>query len=327
MRKYKEIWKMVLFCFILFIPFWSLMYFLHNKEMWYMDDEFAAWKQNKDIINSNIYGKEYFRYIILGDSRANGAFQPELLSDDTYNLALGGATPIEMYYTMQTYLESHNAPEKIFIAFGDYHIMAMDCFWGRTMYFNQFSDKQVTEVFNTAKQFQEKTIYNDNYWKDWLCYRWKLPNKYIPALLNSAFVGRKEENETIYAQTINSRGRYIIPNNEYSDGLAQESLFSEFIECKLLTFYYKQLIELLIENKIEVHIERIPYNENTFQAIPDLMKEQIKDYYEKLKYDYPEITVNSEIMMYENDNFGDAGHLNKIGSKKYSEYIKEKYLE
>ena len=41
---------------------------------------------------------------------------PALLHEDTYNIAIGGATPIEMYYAVENYIEHNGAPENAVVS-------------------------------------------------------------------------------------------------------------------------------------------------------------------------------------------------------------------
>ena len=92
-------WRQIGRLFIKFIGivlpvFAALSLYCALFPMWYMDGEYAMYKQQKDYITGN---GEYNRVLIMGDSRTKAGFIPDELSNDCYNLALGGTTPIEGY--------------------------------------------------------------------------------------------------------------------------------------------------------------------------------------------------------------------------------------
>ena len=85
-------WRQIGRLFIKFIGivlpvFAALSLYCALFPMWYMDGEYAMYKQQKDYITGN---GEYNRVLIMGDSRTKAGFIPDELSNDCYNLALGG---------------------------------------------------------------------------------------------------------------------------------------------------------------------------------------------------------------------------------------------
>ena len=87
--------------------------------MSYMDVEYAMYKQQKDYISKN---HDTNRVLILGDSRAKASFMPDVLGEDVYNISLGGISPVESYYMLKEYLENHDAPEYLILAYAPMHL-------------------------------------------------------------------------------------------------------------------------------------------------------------------------------------------------------------
>ena len=81
----------------------------------FTDQEVPYYLWNREITNTK-QDKKY-DVLILGDSVANAAYIPEVLSDHVINLALGGTTPVENYYTMQDWLKYNPAPKVCYISF------------------------------------------------------------------------------------------------------------------------------------------------------------------------------------------------------------------
>ena len=64
------------------------------------------WYHIKEVVNSTY--NENIELIVIGDSRAKAAFIPsELPEINSFNLSLGGATPVEGYYILKKYLKGH----------------------------------------------------------------------------------------------------------------------------------------------------------------------------------------------------------------------------
>ena len=102
MRKLvKLFWKSLCVMFPMLV---AIGYF-HARPMSYADGEIPYYIWNKDKATTT--SDKPYETIILGDSVANAAYAPEILSDRTLNLSLGGTTTVENYYILRDWLE-HN---------------------------------------------------------------------------------------------------------------------------------------------------------------------------------------------------------------------------
>ena len=79
---------------------------------------FDLWNKEK----TNTKQEKYYEAVFLGDSTANAAYVPEVLSDASINLSLGSITPMEAYYILQDWIEHNEAPKTCYISFLDYHM-------------------------------------------------------------------------------------------------------------------------------------------------------------------------------------------------------------
>jgi len=89
----KLLLRILLFFIIILIP---LQVYLFCFPMQYNHTDYVMWKDTWD----NLKDSES-EVIIIGDSRAKAGIYPLNLNDDVYSLTLGGATPIEGYYTLK----------------------------------------------------------------------------------------------------------------------------------------------------------------------------------------------------------------------------------
>ncbi len=58
-----------------------------NDPMSCFEGEYACYRQNREVAQ---HSDRYYRVLICGDSTAKTSWVPALLSDDSYNYALGG---------------------------------------------------------------------------------------------------------------------------------------------------------------------------------------------------------------------------------------------
>ena len=76
---------------------------------------------------------------------------PALMNESCINMAVGGATSIEMYYFFRQYLQDHKAPETVIIMFAPFHYWHIDNYETRTLYFKAIPLTSLPELYNNAK--------------------------------------------------------------------------------------------------------------------------------------------------------------------------------
>ena len=322
-------WRQIGKLFIKFIGivlpvFVALSLYCALFPMWYMDGEYAMYRQQKDYIRENGDGS---RVVIIGDSRAKAGFIPDELSDDCYNLALGGTTPIEGYYTLKEYLEHHPAPEYVVVAYAPKHWIVADNFWTRTVYFHMMERADIQEVFETAETYQDnKDILIDNYKLEYIMYQFYMPNKYCTALKNAGFIGRYEFNEYKYEQMILERGHNYFGTANVSSGVNVEvKSYDDFDSSDVITFYMQKLIELCEKNSIRMVVEQLPINETSGTRMKNDFQKHYCDYMLALANANPNVEFHSNFRIYPNEYFGDPSHLNEAGAMAWCEEMKACY--
>ena len=111
----KQIVKLIIKCGCVMLPLLVVCMYIRSHPLAFMDNEAPHYLWNK--IKTNTAGGQTYDVLILGDSAANAAYMPEALSGTTLNLALGGTTPVENYYTLQDWLAHNPAPKACYISF------------------------------------------------------------------------------------------------------------------------------------------------------------------------------------------------------------------
>lgn len=281
---------------------------------------FDLWNKEK----TNTKQEKYYEAVFLGDSTANAAYVPEILSDASINLSLGSITPMEAYYILQDWMEHNEAPKTCYISFLDYHMKDTGTFWIRTMYTHRFRLDQNLEMLKEILKYGEGTsIETDHYVTDFIAYELRLPNKYITSLMNAGFNQRYEENVKARALSALHGGRYIARGTQEYE-TSKIIKFKNFEVHPLFDRYYRRLIELCEEHDIQVRLVKLPLPEN--EKFSKNYKEEFGNYYDQLKKDYPDITVDW-IPTYKQEYFADRNHVNSHGALQFSREMKERYPE
>lgn len=281
---------------------------------------FDLWNKEK----TNTKQEKYYEAVFLGDSTANAAYVPEVLSDASINLSLGSITPMEAYYILQDWIEHNEAPKTCYISFLDYHMKDTGTFWIRTMYTHRFRMDQNLEMLKEILKYGEGTsIETDHYVTDFIAYELRLPNKYITSLMNAGFNQRYEENIKARALSALHGGRYIARGTQEYE-TSKTIKFKNFEVHPLFDRYYRRLIELCMEHDIQVRLVKLPLPEN--EKFTENYKEEFGKYYDRLKVDYPDITVDW-IPTYKQEYFADRNHVNSHGALQFSREMKARYPE
>ena len=351
----KNVWKLVRNFIILAIPLIVMCVYTFFCPMYFMATEYSMWQEEKEYVK----GGEDADVLILGDSRAKSGIIPELLmsqddpsasqssasqssanqssanqssanqnsengnSDDhpsIYNAAIGGATPIEMYYAFETYLKNHRAPEKVILIFAPYHMCDIDN-WEQTLYYNYLSVPQEMKVYCEAvKLGEEKVAYK---WApcSMLSYKLRLPNKFLSAQYNAGFFRRYDENIKKKNTVIADKGYTVFGTDNGNSGLSYEVHHKEFDYSELVVSYYKRLLELMEKSGTKVYIIQSPVNTESFEKITPEFKEGYADMLNELT-EGKDFYVETELFPYDNKYFGDNNHLNRSGAEVFSSSLK-----
>ncbi|MDD3413171.1 MAG: hypothetical protein PHY47_04150 [Lachnospiraceae bacterium] len=316
------VWKLIYKFLLIGIPLYLLMLYTYFFPMNYMAIEYSMWAQQKEYSKSGNAANT----LIIGDSRAKSGLMPTLLSEDTYNMAIGGTTSIEMYYALNRYLDHHTAPKNIMIIFAPYHFCDIDN-WGQTQYFNYLTTPELLEVYQNALKFDDKVVLAGNPITDMISYKLRLPNKYLSAQYNALFFGRRNDNLSKYQSVEKDLGYSAFGTDKGNDGENYETHHEIFDQSLLVESYYYKLLQLCVDNDIRVFIEQSPVNQASYDLISNDFFDGYHEFLSEVSATYPSISINSEVIAYDNQYFGDNNHLNPDGAKIFTDSIKKKYPE
>ncbi len=276
-------------------------------------------------------GPERIHTLILGDSRAKSGIIPEVLGggdgQGIYNMAIGGATAIEMYFALENYLECHQAPENAIIIFAPYHFCDIDN-WQQTLYYNYLSLPDVLQVEMDAIRLGEnESIRYPGSIGDFVSFRLRLPNKYLDAIYQAGIHGRAPENQMKYDSVRADRGYTEFGDEKGNDGLNYETHHSYFDYSPLVLYYYDKLLSLCEEKGIHVIIEQSPINQASHEVMQEAFTEGYQEFVRSVADRHPSFTVISEVPVYDNLYFGDNNHMNRSGAEIFSAALSETYSD
>ena len=293
-------------------------------EMKYFDGEYPAWIQQKNYTHTK--GNES-QILFLGDSAFKAAIFPELIAEDAYNLSLGGAGPIEMYYSFKNYLANHPKPQKIFISFGPMHFIYLDRYRDRTLYFHFLNpNEQIESQINIFKFRDVALIDMPMMLIENLQFLMRFPTKYFQTIKMSE-LKRDSLNQNLYEKISLERGHMLFGNdpNWFNHYVPHEQLQVDFKLLNVEDFYMRQILKLCNDNKISVKIVQAPINQLTYQTASE--HNYFQPYFEYLRSLSNEfdVEVETELIFYDLNLFGESLHLNEEGAEIYTRYLKSKY--
>ena len=344
-----KIVKFLAKCILASLPLLAVVIFAAANPMCYMDEEYPAWRYTMDTVDNAGCGADV---LILGDSRAMADLIPEVISGELLgdesaaieNLAVGGATTIEMYCFLERYLEHNEAPETAVVMFAPFHYSYIDNYKTRTTYFNALTlpqlirllkDAKEAELENSAASYAPADLsasYCAVKFEDYIPYtisaRLFMPDVYLPAMLNARLIGRKSLNTAAYDNLRASHGQGYFGTLDGCSDAAYEASYTQMSEddnAYLLKSYADRLLKLLYDNGVKVILAQPPMNETTYDSLDANYVNQYRDYITTLCEAYDNVIFEDMPQRYDNEYFGDASHLNEKGAVKFSKEFAEKY--
>ncbi len=274
-----------------------------NYKMLYMEPEYPMWKEVKDRINkkSNVS----VNLVMLGDSRAKAGFKPTLLNNiNAINLSLGGATPVEGYFTINNYLKNNPKPDKVVLSYTPTHLESDNAWLVRTVPFDFLSNKEYEEV--EKMEYQLNKVYIN---KSYTYY--KNPFVYGNYFINGLKEKRWIKNKIFYNECKKFKGYHWFGRGNISNGFNDETRRkTKFNYSKLHNYYLEKILKLLTEKQIEIYYYTMPFNKSSFDVIKKEYINGYISYINSLSKKYNIKICNIPFYM-SNDNFGDPSHLFK----------------
>lgn len=272
---------------------------------------------NKFLINEHelIDMPEDYTYLILGDSVQKTGINPTLISDELLNLGLPGAKPMGQFLLLKRYLKKHNTPKAIFL-----YVDPEDA---------RDSLYVILRYFVNIPEFI--SIWGDLSWEERQCFIWR----YWASLDERKVRLTKREK---YPQRNNIFVRDMKTNQGYMPSPSADNAISDDYFTKSKKRYQNTISISKKDMKYLNKIVKLASSENIKIVFVGFLAPKELDYileergfntsyrlfFEILKQGYPDAyCIDQPILHLENRYFGDMSHLNKDGSKIYTEYFKK----
>ena len=317
-------------CILVLLPLFAVTGYTCLNPMGYMDGEYPSWHYTKMVqTGGEMPAEAKNAALILGDSRAMADLVPSMIGENYVNLGVGGATSIEMYHTLKHYIEVNGAPKRAVIMFAPFHYSYMDNYEKRTMYFHHLTFGEAMDLYSQGSSYNAR-VFEEFDRFDILSMYLRLPDSYLPALINSRGNGRYDANMKLYEEQRIKRGHALYGTKDGCDDINYEASYKEMDrggEHLLITYYFDRLLKLCSENGIDTIVLQPPMNEASYSRLDEGYVKEYLSYIEKFANDNPDILFESVIPCYDNAYFGDSSHLNGKGAAVYTEEFIEKYIK
>lgn len=293
--------------------------------MKYMDNEYPYWINQKDYIRTAGAGREI---LFLGDSAFQAAILPQAIAPNAYVLALGGATPLEMHYTLTEYLKHHEKPESIYLAFIPIHYADMESYRTRNLYFHYFPWREVvSSQWNICRRDDLPLQRCLGDIAEDMEYVLRLPTKYFRTMYDSG-MKREAFNLAEYHKIREARGHkhFGLSADWHKSYQPYPGWLQPFRPLGSLDFYLREIIRICQEQEIALHVLQNPMHEFDYRLTKESgYYDAFLAYMERLREETG-ASVMMEIPVYEVEYFGDNLHVNEAGAKRYTEYVRQRYF-
>ena len=264
--------------------------------------------------------------VILGDSRMVAGVVPHELGNAT-NLALGGASPIETYYTMQHAFACPNPPKRVIVSFSPSQLEETAYYWPRTALFGYLSFAELEQVRRESRRIGDSTLYGtqnigdfDAILTNWL-YAHHFPSYYMSSLINGHVIGRLAAYHAIQQEVAETGGHHLYGQAHGTNEVAEEAHMTAFQAQPLLDDYFGKLLTMCEENGAQVYYVAAPWSAMTYdRASPEALR-QIGAYVSGLAQRFANLHVIAAVNRMDDKYFGDPYHLNASGAERFTAQI------
>ena len=265
--------------------------------------------------------------VILGDSRAVAGFIPAEIPG-TINLAMGGMSPVELYYTARHLLACPQAPRRIILSLSIPQFLSADYYWVRSAPFGILTFGEMEDVRRRSRALGDDSLYGaakvgdvDAILSDWL-YAHDFPPFVAGAMWHAHLLGRLRSNRALSEATIQSGGQHLYGTDAGSDGVSIDGLHDRFQVSPLIDQSMRRMLALLAARGTQVLFMAAPMNRATGATVSAALREEFDAYLAGLAGEYRNFRiVGDPLPVWDDKWFGDTTHMNQAGAEVFSAHI------
>jgi hypothetical protein len=267
---------------------------------------------------------------IFGDSRVAAAIEPDLMSVRVSNFGLQATTPVETWFAVQQATRCPALPRWVIIGHGPHTYNDPVKLWDFDAPYEFLDLEQRQEIRRVAAQsddvasLQENPV--DGVPVDLLdrAFAIRFPPLYFASLWQSGIGLRWLQNRQWAQDLIKARGHCLFGEADGSSKLSVETEMQGFKPFPLVDYYFSRTLTLLEQRGVNVLYLTPPLNQSTFDHIkPDVAPEFVDYLQAKARTLNHFHVAENVITCWPDEDFGDDGHLNELGARKYSAELNE----
>ena len=319
----RNVVKLGIKCILVLVPLWVVSLVMAMTQISFVDWEIPNYWWNRQACEQQ---DKYYKAIVIGDSSANAAYMPEVISDEILNLAMGGTSTVEMYYTLEDYLNNNEAPTDVFLSFHDSHLYYSEVYTEKILPAHRFSLATNLRMIADGTLKRDATFGATGLLSEALTTEIYFPSQYIVSFVEGLKSDRTHTNTDALATIELHNGRYTaLGKTEFTT--TQTRTYQGYSGQDLYIEYLNKIAALCQDRDIKLHIIKLPLPENT--KFSDDYYTQIWAFYASLclMYDVMDFHWDWDQQIYPNEAFADEIHMNNAGSYEFSTYVRDLYQE
>lgn len=289
----------------------------------FLDPEYGMWTAKQEMVQSCALE----RAVIMGDSRAVADLDPAQIPQTT-NLALGAATPIEMYYVTERMLSCPHPPSLVLLNFSPMELVRDRYFWVRTAIFGFASFAELEQIRRDARSFHDTSLYPvqvtgdfNAIFRNWLSAH-SFPSFYLTSMVKGHLFGRLASYRRVREETIAGMGHHGYGTARGTPIPAEEAEMTGFTPSPMLDAWFDRMLRLLADAGTEVVLVATPWSVATCAALRPEMVQAYSAYLRSVAARHANVRMLGEpVTCLPDTMFGDPYHLNAEGVATFSRHI------
>ena len=288
--------------------------------------EYLMWNKQVERIKNT---KNQHINAILGDSRAMAAINPLELSKNYANFSLGGSSFFEGYVTLKTLLKT-NRIDTLILCYSPVHYeQTSGNLLNRTVVFNLLERTDIQELnanealFNASiehkKLSSEGSLSQAERYLRWM----RFPFAYRSTMLSNYQLNAKVSKfeKEVKQELDQYRGHVFFGRGIWAFGAAEEAREDSFVASPVINHYFNEMAKLIINNQITCYLVSPPMSETTFKYSKPHYISAYKNHIKSIKSRYPQLHVDTSMLVLSQTHFGDVSHVNLLGCKRFRKVL------
>jgi hypothetical protein len=301
--------------------------FVREKPMGFMESGYASRVAQRDMIAACDFGELAF----FGDSMVEAAVMPRKLSMKSVNLAFGAASPIELYYWVESALQCAQPPRQVVLSVASHQFESISPYlWENNARPGFLSFHQLQEISRAADALNDPSFHDFRSpdglrgFPRNLLYGHQFPTLFFNSLVAARGNGRLKSNAAKYAATLDSRGHsgYAVVDaaagvlrapqvrkpataRASADGAQPDA----FHPLPIQDHYFRKLIELLASRGMRVAFIPMPASVNDHAQPSGAQQQAFKAYLQAHAARQPALALVAAPGPWPASSFADGIHM------------------